>query len=135
MPAMKPVIQKYFPRLLASTQGQTDSNAYYLDDSLSRPKRSRNDPYSVTQAGDQESDGESDKRSLTFQGERQSVGYHASGKSDAGVGVMGASLTKGSDAITKTVEYGYTSDEQLPPRAAQVDEEAQNVRDISPVRM
>lgn len=136
MPAMKPVLQKYFPRMLASTRGQTDSNAYYLEDSRSRPKRSRNDPYSVTQPGDQDSDSES-KRSMAFHGERQSVGYHVSGKSDVGVGVMGASLAKEGDAITKTVEYGYevTGDEHPLPTAMRIDEEAQNVRDSSPHRI
>lgn len=136
MPAMKPVLQKWFPRMLASTRGQTDSNAYYLDDSTSRVKRSRNDPYSVAHAGI-DSDGESDKQSATYQGERQSVGYHASGKSDVGVGVMGASLTRKDDTITKTVEYGYevAASEHHNHSAVRIDEEAQNVRSTSPPRI
>lgn len=138
MPAMKPVLQKYFPRLLASTQGHTDSNAYYLEDSNSKSKRSRNDPYSVSQIGGQDSDNESDKRSIVHQGDRQSRGYHVSGKSDVEIGVMGASLTKGPDAITKTVEYGYEVTGDDNPNnlsAVRIDEEAQNVRGTSPPRI
>ena len=53
MPAMKPVLQKYFPRLLASTQGASDSGNYYMDDTRSKPKRSRiTDPYNISRDRD-----------------------------------------------------------------------------------
>lgn len=135
MPAMKPVLQKYFPRLLASTQGQTDSNAYYLDDSRSRPKRSRaTDPYrgSVMLEDDVNYDSKSEGGSDS---DRHTVTIDPSGKAHGGV--MGASLAKGGEHITKTVEYGYevSGDDHPLPGASRKDEEAQNVRATTPPRL
>ena len=127
MPAMKPVLQKYFPRLLASTQGASDSGNYYMDDTRSKPKRSRiTDPYNISRDRDSKSDSDSERRIVN-----QVVG----GKSVEG-GVMGASWTVG-DHITKTVEYGYqvSGDEATMPQTTQQDEEAQMVRGRSPSRI
>jgi len=127
MPAMKPVLQKYFPRLLASTQGHTDSGNYYMDDTRSKPKRSRiTDPYNISRDRDSKSDSESERRIVN-----QVVG----GKS-AESGVMGASWTAG-DHITKTVEYGYqvSGDDASLPQTSHQDEEAQMVRGRSPPRI
>ncbi|GAB7334877.1 hypothetical protein MBLNU13_g06774t1 [Cladosporium sp. NU13] len=127
MPAMKPVLQKYFPRLLASTQGASDSGNYYMDDTRSKPKRSRiTDPYNISRDRDSKSDSDSERRIVN-----QVVG----GKSVEG-GVMGASWTVG-DHITKTVEYGYqvSGDEGTMPQTTHQDEEAQMVRGRSPPRI
>ena len=63
MPAMKPVLQKYFPRLLASTQGASESGNYYMDDTRSKPKRSRiTDPYNISRDRDSKSDSDSERR-------------------------------------------------------------------------
>lgn len=127
MPAMKPVLQKYFPRLLASTQGASDSGNYYMDDTRSKPKRSRiTDPYNISRDRDSKSDSDSERRIVN-----QVVG----GKSVES-GVMGASWTLG-DHITKTVEYGYqvSGDEGSMPQTTQQDEEAQMVRGRSPSRI
>lgn len=136
MPAMKPVLQKYFPRLLASTQQHTDSNTYYLDDSRSKPKRSRvTDPYNISR--DSKSDSDSERRIVQEQ---------FGGKSEFGgrteIGVMGASYPKGGgEQITKTVEYGYevTGDDNnssMPHLSSNIqDEEAQMVRGRSPPRL
>jgi hypothetical protein len=124
---MKPVLQKYFPRLLASTQGASDSGNYYMDDTRSKPKRSRiTDPYNISRDRDSKSDSDSERRIVN-----QVVG----GKSVEG-GVMGASWTVG-DHITKTVEYGYqvSGDEGPMPQTTQQDEEAQMVRGRSPPRI
>lgn len=133
MPAMKPVMQKYFPRLLASTHGQTDSNAYYLDDSRSKPKRSRmTDPYN----GSMMLSRDVDNKSESDHSDRNIVAFDVSTKSDGGV--MGASLTKGGEQITKTIEYGYevSGDEANPlPSASHKDEEAQMVRGHTPPRL
>ena len=127
MPTMKPVLQKYFPRLLASTQGASDSGNYYMDDTRSKPKRSRiTDPYNISRDRDSKSDSDSERRIVN-----QVVG----GKSVES-GVMGASWTLG-DHITKTVEYGYqvSGDEGSMPQTTQQDEEAQMVRGRSPSRI
>jgi len=127
MPAMKPVLQKYFPRLLASTQGASDSGNYYMDDTRSKPKRSRiTDPYNISRDRDSKSDSES---------ERRIVNEVVGGKSVETSGVMGASWVPG-DHITKTVEYGYqvTGDEASLPQTSLQDEEAQMVRGRSPPR-
>ena len=127
MPAMKPVLQKYFPRLLASTQGASDSGNYYMDDTRSKPKRSRiTDPYNISRDRDSKSDSDSERRIVN-----QVVG----GKSVES-GVMGASWTLG-DHITKTVEHGYqvSGDEGTMPQTTHQDEEAQMVRGRSPPRI
>jgi hypothetical protein len=129
MPAMKPVLQKYFPRLLASTQGATDSGNYYMDETRSKPKRSRiTDPYNISRDRDSKSDSES---------ERRIVNSVVGGKS-AESGVMGASWTTMGDHITKTVEYGYQvsgDDAASLPQTSHQDEEAQMVRGRSPQRI
>lgn len=128
MPAMKPVLQKYFPRLLASTQGKSDGGQYYMDDTRSKPKRSRiTDPYNISRDRDSKSDGES---------ERGFVNQIIATKSDD-AGVMGASWPKGGEHITKTVEYGYqvSGDEISLPQTSRQDEEAQMVRGRSPPRL
>lgn len=128
MPAMKPVLQKYFPRLLASTQGRSDSGNYYMDETRSKPKRSRiTDPYNISRDRDSKSDSESERRIVS-----QVVG----GK-PAESGVMGASWVATGEHITKTVEYGYqvSGDEMPLPQTSQQDEEAQMVRGPSPPRI
>jgi hypothetical protein len=131
MPATKPVLQKYFPRLLASTQGHTDSkshNNYYMSDTMrSRAKPSRaTDPYNISRNRDSKSDSGSERGIVT----------HVVGGKD--MGVMGASWGNG-EQITKTVEYGYQvsgeeSDVSGLPETVVRDEEAQMVRGRSPVR-
>jgi hypothetical protein len=126
MPAMKPVLQKYFPRLLAST-GHTDSNQYYMTDTRSKPKRSRvTDPYNISRDRDSKSDCES---------ERAIVSQIVGGKSLESSSVIGASWPPAGEHITKTVEYGYQvhGDEIRRPQTTHQDEEAQMVRGPSPV--
>jgi len=140
MPAMKPVMQKYCPKLLASTHGQTDPESYYMDDSLSksnnkRTKRSRvTDPYNIPR------DSESEHRIIAQSQEVITSG--GVGKSPPeGDGVMGASYNKKrSETITKTVEYGYEVDGEIASLPGQMhgskqDEEAQMVRARTPPRI
>jgi hypothetical protein len=138
MPAMKPVMQKYCPKLLASTHGQTDPESYYMNDSLSKPKRSRvTDPYNISRDRDSKSDTESERRIIA---ESQEV---MADKAASEAGVMGASYKKKSwsETITKTVEYGYERDHldneitSLPHTSSKHDEEAQMVRLGTPPRM
>jgi hypothetical protein len=138
MPAMKPVMQKYCPKLLASTHGQTDPESYYMNDSLSKPtKRSRvTDPYNISRDRDSKSDTESERRIIASS---QEVTGGDDKASEAGV--MGASYNKKkswSETITKTVEYGYEVDNEitsLPGHTSKYDEEAQMVRARTPPRM
>lgn len=129
MPAMKPVLQKYFPRLLASSQGATDSNQYYMNDTFSKPKRSRGgtDPYNISRYRDSKYESES---------ETAIVSQIHGGKS-AEAGVMGASFPPAGEHITKTIEYGYqvSGDDITMPQLTHQDEEAQNVRGRSPPRI
>jgi hypothetical protein len=132
MPAMKPVMQKYFPKLLASTHGQTDPESYYMNDSLSKPKRSRvTDPYNISRDRDSKSDSESERRIIA---ESQEI---TSGSKPSEGGVMGATYKKRSETITKTVEYGYEVDNEINPmpQTSKHDEEAQMVRARTPPRM
>jgi hypothetical protein len=131
MPAMKPVLQKYFPRLLAST-GHTDSNQYYLTDTRSKPKRSRvTDPYNISHIS-RDRDSKSDCES-----ERAIVSQIVGGKSMKTGSVIGASWPPAGEHITKTVEYGYqvSGDDIISmPQTSHQDEEAQMVRGPSPPR-
>jgi len=138
MPAMKPVMQKYCPKLLASTHGQTDPESYYMNDSLSKPKRSRvTDPYNISRDRDSKSDSESERRIIAQS--QEVIASGGVGKSpDASSGVMGATYKKRSETITKTVEYGYEVDNEittLPGHTSKHDEEAQMVRARTPPRM
>ena len=140
MPAMKPVMQKYCPKLLASTHGQTDPESYYMNDSLSKPKRSRvTDPYNISRDRDSKSDTESERRIIVAGSEEITVVGSKSPDTSSGGGVMGASYNKKkswSETITKTVEYGYEVDNaSLPGHSSRQDEEAQMVRAKSPPRM
>ena len=144
MPAMKPVLQKYFPRLLASTQGASDSGNYYMDDTRSKPKRSRiTDPYNISRDRDSKSDSESERRIIAESEEITTAGDKAS---EAAAGVMGASYNNKkswSETITKTVEYGYEVDNEISSlpgggghhHTSKLDEEAQMVRARTPPRM
>jgi hypothetical protein len=141
MPAMKPVLQKYAPKILASTHGQTDPESYYMNDSLSKPtKRSQRvtDPYNISRDRDSKSDTESERRIIVAGSEEITVVGSKSPDTSSG-GVMGASYNKKkswSETITKTVEYGYEVDNaSLPGHSSRQDEEAQMVRAKSPPRM
>jgi hypothetical protein len=130
MPAMKPVLQKYAPKILASTHGQTDPESYYMNDSLSKPtKRSQR----VT-----------DRRIIVAGSEEITVaGGKSSPSENGGGGIMGVSYNKKkswSETITKTVEYGYEVDNEVASlpghhHTSRHDEEAQMVRAKSPPRM
>ena len=146
MPAMKPVLQKYAPKLLASTHGQTDPESYYMNDSLSKPTKGRSritDPYNISRDRDSKSDSESERRIIASSQEITTAGDKAS--EAAAAGVMGASYNKKkswSETITKTVEYGYEVDNEISSlpggghhHTSKLDEEAQMVRARTPPRM
>jgi hypothetical protein len=142
MPAMKPVLQKYAPKILASTHGQTDPESYYMNDSLSKPtKRSQRvtDPYNISRDRDSKSDTESERR-IIVPGSEEITAVGGKSPDTGSGGVMGASYKKKSwsETITKTVEYGYEVDNEiasLPGHTSKQDEEAQMVRAKSPPRM
>jgi len=147
MPAMKPVLQKYAPKILASTHGQTDPESYYMNDSLSKPtKRSQRvtDPYNISRDRDSKSDTESERRIIVAGSEEITVaGGKSSPSENGGGGIMGVSYNKKkswSETITKTVEYGYEIDNEVASlpghhHTSKHDEEAQMVRAKSPPRM
>jgi hypothetical protein len=155
MPAMKPVLQKYAPKLLASTHGQTDPESYYMNDSLSKPTKGRSritDPYNISRDRDSKSDTESERRIIVASsqevtgsgsdGDKAAEAAAGGGGGGGGRGgVMGASYNKKkswNETITKTVEYGYEVDNEissLPGHTSRQDEEAQMVRARSPPRM